>query len=251
MKKIILAALITTAMTAVAEDTAPIQKVRNNWAVEHFKKQNMLYPDGGVQIVPEKKMSSYSQFKKELEKDKNDISKYGYINQPSERAQHLLSIKTIAEHQMKKQNNDYDPRSTHMRHSIGDLKMAYTFVGVPSNDISEFIGVAPYLTYLKGQGWVGAIQFFKNNDVGYCAFSENNIRLSHGSVVIAKEAVRNDVNEKITTVDVTGNKQTGFVYNVEWYDNTFFRQLECANLEYSQTITDEVIELAKRIDKNV
>ena len=68
--------------------------------------------------------------------------------------------------------------------------MAYTFVGVPKDDMSDFIGVAPYLTYLNGQGWVGAKQFFIKNGLGSCVFSESNVRLSHGSIVIAQEDVR-------------------------------------------------------------
>ena len=59
-----------------------------------------------------------------------------------------------------------------------------------------------------------------------------------------------DINSKITTVEVIGSPKTGFLYNVEWFDSTFFRQLECANQRFSEKVKQDVIELAKRIDLN-
>ncbi|ASQ47298.1 hypothetical protein [Legionella clemsonensis] len=128
--------------------------------------------------------------------------------------------------------------------------MAYTPTPVPFSVADEYIGAAPYLTYLKQQGWVGVIQFFKNNSVGNCSFSENNIKLSHGSVVIAKEDVRQDVNGKTTTVEVMGDENFGFTYTVEWFDDLFFRKLECASKHYSTQTTDAVIKIAQQIDSN-
>ena len=45
--------------------------------------------------------------------------------------------------------------------AIAELKMAYTFIGVPQSDMSKCIGVAPYGAYHE-DGWDGAIQFFDN-----------------------------------------------------------------------------------------
>lgn len=250
MKKFIFLALLATFAMSYAESSEDIKAVREKWTQEYFAKKGMPIPDGGVKVIPEQQMASYEENKEEKLKNKADIEKLGYINRSSPRAFALLTIHITAAHQLKKQQDNYNPTSTHIRPSINDLKMAYTFVGVPQNQGIEIIGVSPYLTYLKGQGWVGATQFFKKEGIGNCAFSENNVRLSHGSVIIAKEDARNDVNDKTTTVEVVGNQQTGFVYDVEWYDNTFFRQLECANKQYSQNITNNVIELAKNIDSN-
>ena len=103
---------------------------------------------------------------------------------------------------------------------------------------------------IKDQGWVGAVQYFVNKNIGNCSFAENNVRLSHGSVVVAKELAREDVNGKVTVVNVTGDPGDGFLYEVEWYDQTFFRTLQCANKKFSPYLTEQVITLAKRIDSN-
>lgn len=79
--------------------------------------------------------------------------------------------------------------------------------------------------------------------------SENNIKLSHASIIIAKEDMRNDVNSKTTTVEIMGTPDSGFTYTVEWFDDAFFRKLECANKVYSEGITNSVIKIAQSIDQ--
>ena len=73
---------------------------------------------------------------------------------------------------------------------------------------------------------------------------------SGAPIVIAKEDVRNDVNGKTTTVEVMGKPDIGFTYTVEWFDDGFFRKVECANKQYSADITNLVIALANQIDAN-
>lgn len=251
MKKIVSAALLlcfSNAYCTPEEDA--LQAKRMEWAKAYLEKQGAPVPDGGIKIIPENEMSQYQVFKEQRLQNKNDIAKLGYINKTHPEIDKFLNLKMIATHDLKKNEINYSPTSTHLRHSINELKMAYTFVGVPQNQMSEFIGVAPYLTYIKGQGWVGAIQLFVSENIGNCSFSENNIKLSHGSIVIAKEDVRNDINGKTTTVEINGTKETGFVYTVEWFDPIFFRKLECGNKVYSQDITKKVIQLAKSIDSN-
>lgn len=106
----------------------------------------------------------------------------------------------------------------------------------------------PYTTYITNQGWAGIVQFFDKSGIGTCNFKENNIKLTHGSVIIPKEDARTDINGKATIVEVEGKQKNGFIYNVEWYDQNFFRQLECLNMAYDPSITQRVIELAKNID---
>jgi len=233
--------------TAYADDAA-IEKARMEWAKQYMAKQGSPIPDSGITVIPEAQMSQYKHFKKQRLKDKEDIANLGYINKNNEEIEHLMNIKNITSHHYKRYGQDFKPTGTHLRRNINELPMAYTFLGVPQNDMSEFLGVAPYLSYINKQGWVGAMQFFNNNEIGNCTFSENNVRLSHGAVIVAKEDARNDVNDKTTTVQVVGTKENGFLYDVEWFDNTFFRELKCVNKEFSPTTTNLVIELAKRID---
>jgi hypothetical protein len=48
---------------------------------------------------------------------------------------------------------------------------------------------------------------------------------------------------------VVGTKETGFVYNVEWWDKEFKRSLDCAFEQYSPKILQNTIDLARKIDK--
>ena len=247
MNKIItatIASLLINSCYALTEQE--LQQARIEASINHLKENNLPVPDGGIKVVPANKLSHYNDIKNERRRQYQMIKDNGYINEPSSDAELLFNLKKRA---LKDYENDNVPfNASNLRHDISELKLAYTFLGVPPNDIQEQIGVAPYLTYLEHQGWIGAIQFFTNNDLGNCAFYENNVRLGHGSIVIAKEDRRNDVNNKDTLVYVQGTKSKGFVYTVEWFDLTFFRKLQCANHTYSQDIKTNLIELAKRID---
>ncbi|RUQ85428.1 hypothetical protein [Legionella septentrionalis] len=223
---------------------------RMAWSKAYLEKQGLPIPDSGVKIVPDKQMSSYAEKKDERLKFKKDIQKFGYIKSDNPSANQLLTLSITAKRDLKAHGNDSDPKSTHLKRSIHDLKMAYTPTQIPSSVADTYIGAAPYLTYLQDQGWVGAIQFFRNNTIGNCSFSEDNVKLSHGAIVIAQEDVRSDVNGKTTTVEVMGISNAGFTYTVEWFDEAFFRKVECANKKYSADLTNVVIKIAQAIDNN-
>lgn len=248
MKKAIPLILMVGLSGAYADKQDDIQVQRMAWTKAYLEKQGLPSPDGGIKIVPETKMSSYAEKIEERMKFKKDIQQFGYIKANNPSTNQLLNLAITSKRDLMAHNNDSSPESTHLKKSINDLKMAYTPTQIPSSVADTYIGAAPYLTYLKDQGWVGAIQFFANKGVGYCSFSENNVKLSHGSIVIAKEDVRNDVNGKTTTVEVMGTPNSGFTYTVEWFDDTFFRKVECANNLYSSNLTLSVIKLAQLID---
>ncbi len=248
MKKIMFLTLIVGLNAAYADGQDDIQAQRMAWTKAYLEKQGLPSPDGGIKIVPEKKMSSYSERKEERMRFKKDIQQFGYINADNPSSEQLLTLAITAKRDLMAHSNDSDLEGTHLRKSINDLKMAYTPTEIPASVADTYIGAAPYLSYLKDQGWTGNIQFFSNKSIGNCSFSENNVRLSHGSIIIAKEDVRNDVNGKITTVEVMGTLNSGFTYTVEWFDDAFFRKVECANKLYSSNLTSSVIKIAQSID---
>ena len=248
MKKIISFMLVLGLNAAYADQQNDIEAQRMAWTKAYLEKQGLPTPDGGVKIVPETQMSSYAERKEERIKFKEDIEKFGYIKADNSSTNQLLHLAITSRRDLIAHINDSDPKSTHLKKSFHELRMAYTPTEVPPSVATEYIGSAPYLTYLKDQGWVGVVQFFVNKDIGNCAFSENNVKLSHGSIIIAKEDVRDDVNGKTTTVEVMGTPNSGFTYTVEWFDNTFFRKVECANKHYSSDLTNLVIKIAQSID---
>ncbi|HHF7373992.1 hypothetical protein [Legionella bozemanae] len=194
-----------------------------------------------------KKMQEFLSMNQEQQKN-------GYVQVAEPRAKELMELKYIAPTQIKKYKDTFSPISTHIRMSIDEIKLAYTFLGVPETDRNLTIGVAPFGAYKqvkngdKGDGWDGAVQFFEKDGIGSCAYYEHNRILAQSGVELIKELVTYDVDNKPTIVLVKGTEQTGFVYKLKWYDQTFSRELECANTKFSSQIRSEVINLANRIE---
>jgi len=221
--------------------------------IKELERQGMMLPDSGVKLVPRKTLQANEwQQKKDIMASKEQ-KKIGYFKEDSSRATYLLNFKEFVKKRAFLDAKMFKPSETHLRKQTEEMVMAYTFVGVPLADMSEYIGIAPagtYVTYRsQNNGWSGAVQFF-TNPVGTCAFTENNLKVSHGAARIAKEDAGTEINGKITLVDITGTDASGYLYRVKWFDNNFIRELECANLKYSADTTNSVIALANRIDSN-
>lgn len=180
--------------------------------------------------------------------------KNGYVKDKESRAKELLDLKNTAAYQKEKYKGVLSAESTHMRDFSDELKLAYTFVGVPPEDMDMNIGVAPYGAYKSvkngddADGWDGAVQFFDKNGIGVCAFSEHNRKLTGLGIELIKELVSYDIQSRPTVILVKGTKESGYVYKIKWYDPTFSRELECANRKFSPQIKEKVIALASRIE---
>ncbi len=178
----------------------------------------------------------------------------GFVKESEPRAEELMTLKHVAPYHKKKYREVISSESTHIRGSKDELKLAYTFIGVPKEEMTLNIGLAPYGAFKSvkngddGDGWDGAVQFFEKNGIGSCAYTEHNRKLAHSGVELIKELVTYDVDTKPSLVLVRGNHKTGFLYKVQWYDNIFSRELECANQQFSWQLRLDVIALANRIE---
>ncbi|MBA4697213.1 MAG: hypothetical protein H2069_07495 [Legionella sp.] len=139
---------------------------------------------------------------------------------------------------------------TELRSKPEDIHFAYTFIGVPKSEMKEFFGIAPVGAYVKEPqtGWTGGVEFFKTS-FAYCAYTEKNFNAGQGAVQVDQEVAQYDVNGKVTLIDIEGNENTGFLYRVNWFDNNYNRDLECAAKQYSDAVRKSTIELAKKIDQ--
>ncbi len=205
-------------------------------------------PNSGITIIKTKSMKIFPKAMRHDFKENEEQKKNGYIKKEDPRIKELMDFPHTAEFQYKKYADNFDSWSTHLRHTIPEIQMAYPFKGVPDNEMDEFIGVAPGGSFLKQKGWTGAVQFFVNNKVGSCAFNEDSLIESHAGIEIAEELITYEVNNKITLMNIRGTKGKGFLYDIQWFDNNFIRQLECANKHYSEETKNNVIELVRRID---
>lgn len=180
--------------------------------------------------------------------------KNGFVRSNEPRAKELLEMEKTSLYHKKKYKHVFSFKSTHLRATSEELKLAYTFAGVPKEDMNVNIGVAPYGAYKEvkngdeADGWDGAVQFFVKNGIGSCAFTEHNRKLARTGVELIKELVTYEVHDKPTVILVKGNEKSGFVYKIEWYDPVFSRELECASPKFSAHLRADVISLANRIE---
>lgn len=193
---------------------------------------------------------SYKKLTAQLLKNKHEMQLKGYHSEETNRPRELLQLHKIIhlEYESQAKNIANNPLDTHMKHTVGEVGLAYDFKPVPTSDVTNLIGFAAMGGYVSS-GWGGIGEFFDNATIGSCVYSENNVKFSHARAKFTEDDVTYDINNKVTVIDVKGTKSSGFLYSIDWYDNNFFRQLECANMKYSKTITNAVIELASRIDK--
>lgn len=91
---------------------------------------------------------------------------------------------------------------------------------------------------------------FEKAGLGVCNYSEMNFKLANGSIMVPLELVTYAVNGKATVKDIKGEDSKGIIYTVNWYDDSFYRHLECARLDYSPATIQMVTDLAISIDNN-
>ena len=248
---------------------------QNSLTKEEVNKRNIeMLSKAGIEISDSSEISIVSANKyinsKNIYKNDNDAhmakkmreylamydeqQKKGYVMEAEPRAKELMELKKVAPFHKEKYKNVFSSKSTHLRSSSSELKLAYTFVGVPPSEMDLNIGISPYGAYKlvkngdDGDGWDGAVQFFEKNGIGSCAFTEHNRKLAHSGVELIKELTSYEINGKPTILLVKGTKESGFIYKLKWYDSTFSRELECASSDYNTQLRAKVIELANRIE---
>lgn len=218
--------------------------------IEESVKENLVRqgfsPDGGVVIVPRSTLNLPKDMLKAGEKNLTEQKKFGFYKEETDVPKQMLQLNETVNIKLAVSDKDHNPVSSRLRRNISQIKLGYEYVPIPMSEINKNLGFSASGGY--NDGWNGVNQFFIKNSIGTCVYDENNIKLSHASAKIAEDSVRYDVNGKITTLEVKGTETSGFLYTVEWFDSNFFRSLVCANMNYSDEITQSIINLAQRID---
>lgn len=224
------------------------KQVALNANIKYLKEHGFMTPDSGVHLVSAEKLKLSQEQKENIQEVKEKKELFGYIPEYSERANELLNIESFIQKRRSIDAAKYKPYESHLRANIRELKMAYPYKGVPHVSKSNSLGVAPVGTYLDGKGWTGAVYFFKEKNIGTCAYTENNLKVSHGAARILEDEATKDVNGKITLIDVSGTKKSGILYSIKWFDNSYIKHLECASPFFSKEVTKNAVLLAKKID---
>lgn len=248
MKKTIIAlAILPSLAFAFTEDEQRVFMENN---IQVLKEKGLPIPGSGVEVVPASKIKIPAWQKQQFAAEKKEFSKKGYIERSSERAYELMHIKASIDKEKLAKKTFMKPTDSDIRDTPSDMVFAYTYVGVPKGEMLESFGIAPTGTWVKEpqSGWTGAVQFFKTS-FAHCAYTENNMVVSQGAARISEDVARYDVNGKVTVIEIEGNASTGYLYQVNWFDNVFNRNLECATMDFSEAVRTETIALAKKIDK--
>lgn len=217
---------------------------------EFFIKKGIPLPGTGASAVESTKNLSMTKEQSEMVMRFNAAQKnQGYFEMENRRAKALLAMPETAEKEYNARKSvAFNPQDTHLYEVKTTLQMNYPYKGVPAYLTSKVIGYAPESVFID-KGWAGAVEFFVPDFGGICAFHEVNIELTKSSAYIPKEIVTYKVNNKLTKINVVGNKNSGFVYEVEWWDKTFKHNLECASKNYSDPMRALTLKLAQNIDK--
>lgn len=164
--------------------------------------------------------------------------------------QYLMNIEQLEKSQLAKSiNKKADPQDTHIQKNLSSIKLAIKFKPlskvIPDENI---IGYAPQNTYKSG--WTGIIVYFKSKDLGVCTYTKNISK----AMTFDKDKTTFDINNKPTIRYVEGDDEKGYLYTIDWAEemknkNVLSHTLECARLDKNDTVLNNMILLASRIDK--
>lgn len=245
MKKLLIGLLVLNVASVNASD---VDEERMNYIKEQLSAQGMVMPDEGLKIISEYELDKDPILKQGRLDIRAQMKQKGYVTEKnSSLISKMFDMKKEISDELKKSKPKYIGLDTQIKSDVAAIKMAYTFVGVPNEVMSENLGYSPYLAYQK-DGWTGAIQYFSDLNHNNCAFFENNIKLNRSSIAISEQDIEYKVNSKPSETYVSGNAGEGFLYSISWYDTTFFRKLECVSEKFSKALTNQFLGLANTID---
>jgi len=207
---------------------------------------NPSLPKEGIKIVPLATMNLPDYIKEETKERINQQNKKGYFETNTINGSFLFTMKHNTALEMKSFANTTDPYDTHLKNSISQIKLAFSYNGIKDIEQKNIIGYSPMGSFKEG--WTGIKTFFEDSKMGICSYSLLNMKIMGGGIQLNNESIRYDINKKPTTVDVEGSMKTGFHYIISWYDEIYSNDLECDNKIYDKEIISKMIILANKID---
>ncbi len=223
-------------------------------ATAHLSKELPNYGPGslkgtsgqGIQIVPLSKMGLPASVKEEMLLQLKMKKQKGYFDTESPYAVELWELGH--ERKSRAGRKGTSAQDMPIKKRLSKIKLAFPYSKLPNIDPKDQIGFAPAGEWKNG--WTGVKEFFNDRVLGTCVFTLNNVALSKGSVLLSKEMVNYEVNRKPTTFNIEGNPRDGFLYELAWYDDHFFYELECANKELNPKFKRWMREYGQRIDQS-
>lgn len=132
-----------------------------------------------------------------------------------------------------------------LKKDVSEIKLAFKYKPLPIDrkHIIAYVGAYAY----REDGWTALDVYFEDDVLGVCNYNVSDMDVTRGGVQISEKTVRYDVNQYPNTLYVGGNATTGYVYNIDWFNKPYSKELECASRTYNSRAQAALIELAKKI----
>lgn len=240
MKKIII--LLGLSSTLLNASDFPTEHMKKE-AQKYLKSQGILYLGDGVHIKKRNEILLNEENKQTYLQKIKTLRSTGYVISDNILINEIKNIKNSIDQDFSTNTNN-DPEDTHWKKSHKDIKLSWDFKPLKNIDVLAY---APSGGYNKS--WSGMLLALKLDD-NYCRYEIENLKASHGSINLPVEDIKMLVNNKPTMLWVEGNKDDGFLYQINWFENDFSYELQCVNSIYSGKQLQYFIEQANKIDKN-
>lgn len=211
----------------------------------------------GIQYVNENSVHVPDAMLKEVRSYKVQMQTNGYINKENDFVPELLNQRRDAAAMLRESDKIQDKFDTHLHRNLSDLKLSFTFNGLPDIKKEDIIGYAVGGSYIKKpgkpEGWDGVAVLFESNSMGSCRFDYDHIV----SAYVDRASVTFDINKKPTMIFVEGTAHTGFLYTVMWYtdktknERMTLSEIKCARKKLENNIPKKMVEYAKILDKSI
>lgn len=231
MKKIIFSLALTVPLVSLAIPSS------------NFKTDDITY-------VSRAEMQEPTELRVLIDGRIKEMSEKGFIEQYNPYAQYLLNLKKTSINEIRAYRNLQDKEDTHLKGKSEELKLAFDYKDLPVNH-DAIIGYAPIGSYVQKprEGWNGIKVFFETKELGVCGYEFTDLKLSNGGVMIDKENVKFLINKKPTILSAEGDKASGFVSSVIWYNKLQVNRLDCAKVQFQKDLIELMISFANDIDK--
>lgn len=249
---IILASLSPTILAFDANSNGQASGEPQQHSLQNDKNLNLAkLPklNSGIQVVPISNMYPVTEAKRLLAEFKTQ-NKKGFVPVKSFEAHELLALRKNKFLVGSKETYlNKDPYDTHLKKSLDQIKLAFPFHELSFVEKHSVIGFAAAGT-VQDNAWTGIAETFIYKDINVCDYVIHNLQLTGGSATLAQDFVTYDVNSKPTIITVSGDDTTGFMTQIQWYDDVFYHTLECATKEFIKENKKDIIELANKIDRD-
>jgi hypothetical protein len=258
--KIICSLLISLSATAfgLSDTEQKAEDEKQNMKV--LESLGLPLPDSGIKLVPRSMLGLPQEAIEKGEKRLSEFRENGFVKTYTNRPKELFSVTPDLVKKQLNENLNKDMDSyTGLKTSVNQFKLAFVFPSIATNKTLKNSNAQSKLiaaTVMGGfhkelGGWSGASEYFTYEGIGACSYSVMNVKASHTAVQLAQEDVTYTINNKATLLKpVEGSDSSGYMYSLEWFDDTNFHELECANMHFTNDLNNLVIELAKKIDSN-